>query len=388
MERLNILTIPKWYPSEVHSKSGIFVEDLAKALSLRHNVTVLFVYPSPHKIKSFHEVQIEEKDGLRVIRARYRSFIPLPGILEAALFNWWTERIFRKVLAPTYKPDIIHAHVYRAGPSALKIGRLTKAPVILSEHSLELLAQQELTLEFRIFARRILERFSRILPVSEPLKKEMQKLAPKARYTVVPNAVNTELFHPASPKNRKDQRLKRILTVSLLMPVKGIPDLLKALSLLKEKRQDFILDIVGDGAGRKKLEALADACKLNGQVNFHGLRSRPEVARFMRECDFFVFPSRMETFGCVLIEAMACGKPIVATRAGNIPELVKDGTGILVPAKDPPALQAAINQMLDRSGDYSPEKIASYARDNFSYQAVTDRLGLIYREVLKEQAGQ
>ena len=385
MKRLNILTISKWYPSEVHSKSGIFVEELAKAVSSWHNVTVLFVYPSPRKIKGSYEVQIEENGSLKVIRARYQNYFPLPGILETALFNWWTKQIFNKVLAPSYKPDIIHAHVYRAGPSALAIGKLANCPVLLSEHSLELLEHKHLTLEFRIFAKHILNKFSRILPVSAALKARMQSLAPDVKYEIVPNVVDTNLFSPATPPLPPQHSRKRMLVVSLLTPGKGIHDLLKALSLTKANRQDFILDIVGDGPESQRLKQLTNIYKLEDNVVFHGMRSKEEVAGFMKNCDFFVLPSRMETFGCVFIEAMACGKPILSTKAGNIPDLVKEEFGVLVPPQNPQALQQAINHMLDNFNRYPSQKIAEYAKSNFSYQAVASQLDRIYKEALAEK---
>ncbi|MDD4178619.1 MAG: glycosyltransferase [Candidatus Margulisbacteria bacterium] len=384
MGQLNILIITKWYPSEAHPKSGVFVEELAKALSAQHQVTVLFAYPSPRPLKGFYEVQIEETPGLKVVRVRYRDWFPLPGILETALFNWWIKRIYKKVLAPTYRPDIINAHVYRSAPSALAIGKLTGAPVLLSEHSLELLDHQELTPEFKLFAQHYLPKFLRILPVSNALKKELEQFAPQVNITVVPNVVDTNIFYPAPAHDRPATQLKRILTVSLLMPVKGVAELLKAICRLKAKRQDFILDIVGDGIGRKALEDMVTEYQLERFVKFHGLKSKQEIAQFMRECAFFTLPSWMETFGVVFIEAMACGKPIVATRVGNIPALVNEERGLLVPPKDPVALEGALNKMLDSHTTYSSAKIAQYAKDHFSYPAVVAQLDQIFQEVLRK----
>ncbi|MFH1386205.1 MAG: glycosyltransferase [bacterium] len=384
MARLNILIITKWYPSEVHPKSGVFVEELAKALSARHNVTVLFAYPSPRPLKGFFGVQTEETPGLKIVRVKYWNLLPLPGILETFLFNWWIKRIYKKVLAPAYHPDIINAHVYRSATSALAIGKLTKAPVILSEHSLELLDQKELTPEFKLFARHYLPKFFQILPVSTALKNELARFAPQVKMTVVPNVVDTNIFYPAPAQNKTTAPLKRILTVSLLMPVKGITELLTAVNRLKRKRQDFVLDIVGDGIGRKSLETIVTEHQLERFVKFHGLKSKQEIATFMRECAFFTLPSWMVTFGVVFIEAMACGKPIVATNVGNIPDLVNEERGRLVPPRDPVALEGALSWMLDNYTAYPSTKIAQFARDHFSYPAVAAKLDQIFQEVLQQ----
>ena len=382
---MNILIITKWYPSEAHATSGVFVEEFAKALSLQHKVVVLFVYPSSKKFNGFYKVEQTEKGNLREIRVGYKAFLPLPGIFETIMFNWWVKYIYRKIIAPTFKPDIIHAHIYRAGPSALAIGKLAKVPVLLSEHSLELLEHKHLTFEFRLFARQILNKFSRILPVSAALKARMQSLAPDVKYEVVPNVVDTNLFSPAALPLTPQSNRKKMLVVSLLTPGKGIHDLLKALSLTKAKRDDFILDIVGDGPEKQRLQQLTSDYKLNEHVIFHGMKPKEEVAQFMRECSFFVLPSLMETFGCVFIEAMACGKPILSTKVGNIPDLVKEEFGMLVPPQNPPALHQAINHMLDNFGQYPSQKISEYVRSNFSYQAVADQLGRIYKEALTEK---
>lgn len=377
--RLKILVIPKWYPSEVHVKSGVFVEEMSKAVSALHDVTVLFAYPAPNRIKGNYEVLTEEHPGLKVIRVRYRNFLPLPGILETWLFNWWIKQLYKKLLAANYRPDIIHAHVYRAAPASLAIGKMSGAPVILSEHSLELLNHRELTPEFKFFAQRYLPRFSLVLPVSRVLAAGLKKLSPKIKIQILPNVVDTTLFFPTTTPAAKDQ-LKKILTVSLLMPVKGMPELLRAVKELSVERQDFTLEIVGDGLGRPTLEKFVTDNQLQDRIHFHGMKSKGEVAQMMRECTFFTLPSHMETFGCVFIEALACGKPVVTTQAGNMPDLINEERGLLVPPKDPVALKAALNKMLDQADSYPTEKISAYARENFSYQAVTAKLDRIYQE--------
>jgi len=383
--RLNILFIPKWYPSEIHFKSGIFVEEFAKVASLYHQVTVLFVYPSTKRFKGFYEIAQDEKKGdLRVIKVRYKPSLPLPGIIETALFNWWIKYIFNKHLAPNYKPDIIHAHIFKAGPAALAIGKLTNSPVLLSEHSMEFTSKKYLTLEFRIFAKHILNKFARILPVNYALKDNMQALAPKAKFTVLPNVVNTELFHPAFAKTQLDNK-KRILHVSGLTYVKRIQDILKVLSIIKEKRQDFLLDIVGDGPEKKKAEQLTAQYNLKDFVTFHGMKSKEAVAQFMRKCDFFILPSLTENLPCVILEAQACGKPVIASKVGGIPEIVKDGeNGILIHPKNNKALQSSIEYMLDNYSRYSSQKIVDYVQANFSYQAVAGKLDQIYQDTVKQ----
>ena len=117
-------------------------------------------------------------------------------------------------------------------------------------------------------------------------------------------------------------------------------------------------------------------------VIFHGTKAKQEVVECMRQCDFLVSPSLFETFGVVIIETLACGKPVIATRSGGPEEILNKETGILVPQKDIDALANAIDYMLSHHGEYSSEKIARYAHEKFSFQAVGHALDEIYRGLL------
>jgi glycosyltransferase involved in cell wall biosynthesis len=177
--------------------------------------------------------------------------------------------------------------------------------------------------------------------------------------------------------------VKRILLVALLSPVKGIPYLFQALLKLKKKRNDFFLDIIGDGPNRKEYESLALTLGINDKVCFHGVKSKQEIAEFMGKSHFYVLPSLSETFGVVLIEALASGLPVIATNKGGPNEIITKDVGILIPPKDANGLAEAIDNMLDHHMDYSPEKISQYAKDNFSCETVGKTLDDIYRKVGK-----
>jgi glycosyltransferase involved in cell wall biosynthesis len=163
--------------------------------------------------------------------------------------------------------------------------------------------------------------------------------------------------------------------------------LLEALSLISRRRKDFALDIVGDGPYKREYEELTRKLGLDGTVKFHGVRTGVEVARFMMDCDFLVQPSLWETFGVVYIEAMACGKPVIASNIPGPNEFINADVGILVPPKDVDALAKAINFMLDHHGDYSSEKVSRYARERFSCEVVGRMLNEVYEEVAATSGG-
>ena len=228
-----------------------------------------------------------------------------------------------------------------------------------------------------------MNRAKAVLPVSEYLMRQIESYGIRNRFEIVPNVVNTGIFYPPSSLNEGGRKgIKHLLLAAVLGSPKGIPYLLEALSQLREERQDFILDIVGDGPNRSEYEELTTKLGLDGIVKFHGLKTPEEVAEFMRGCDFYVQPSLWETFGIVYIEAMACGKPVVASKLPALEEIINEDTGILVPPGDVEALKSAIAYMLDNCHSYSAQKLARYARKRFSYETVARMLNEIYEDVM------
>src|SRR5262249_4685714 len=189
----------------------------------------------------------------------------------------------------------------------------------------------------------------------------------------IPNVADTTLFSPVSSFAQDDDP-KRLLFIGQLVPVKGIPDLLRAVALLLQKRMDWHLDIVGEGAARPEYERLAADLKLSDRVTFHGLKTRQQVADFLRRADLFVLPSLCETFSVPAIEALATGIPVLATRCGGPEEFVGTEVGALVPPGDPSALCQGLDYMLDHLILYSRPQIARYARDRFSPEVVGAQL--------------
>ncbi|MFC1828188.1 glycosyltransferase [Thermodesulfobacteriota bacterium] len=380
-KRYKILFIPAWYPSEKSPVLGIFVKEYAKAVSLYNDVVVLYSEGVVPSLKQLFDVRDEIEDGIRTVRLRSRRS-PIQEFSN--LTNLWSIfSAFRKLVREGFKPDVIHAHVFSAGVVAVILGKIYDVPVVITEHFTGFSRKMLRRLQ-RLKAKFAFENASLVCPVSKNLKSHIESYGIRAKFKVVPNVVDTSLFFPPEvtrrerPKNDK----KRILLVAILDPKKGIPYLLKGLFRLKEKRKDFILDIVGDGKNRYEYEKLSHKLGLVGIVHFHGRCTKEEVSKFMKQCDFVVLPSLYETFGVVLIEAMACGKPVIATNIGAPNEIITDNVGKLVPPANPKALSVAIDYMLNNYKEYSQKKIGRYARDNFSYESVGRILDRIYSNMV------
>jgi glycosyltransferase involved in cell wall biosynthesis len=191
---------------------------------------------------------------------------------------------------------------------------------------------------------------------------------------VVPNGVDFE----NSAETARPEFLPRedfILAVGRLTPVKGMDVLLDALRICRTRGITMPLVIIGDGPERETLAHKTRAHGLQDQIHFVGARTQPEVRQALRACLFVVVPSRQESFGLTVLEAQSCGKAVIASNVGGIPELVCDGvTGWLVPPEDSKALAEALTAAVNNPAqcDEMGARAKQHARP-FTTSRMTDQ---------------
>jgi len=160
--------------------------------------------------------------------------------------------------------------------------------------------------------------------------------------------------------------------------------LFHALRRLLDRGRDLRLAVVGDSfyeSYRREVEglrALTVDLKLSDRVEFVGGKPPSEIAAEMARCALLVLPSRRESFGAVLAEALACGTPVVATDCGGPRDIVSDAVGTLVPAEDADALAAGIERVLDRADSYDPARLRAYALERFGSRRIAARMVDLY----------
>jgi glycosyltransferase involved in cell wall biosynthesis len=298
------------------------------------------------------------------------------------VYVWSIFQAFRQIASEGTRPHVIHAHSYDAGLPAILIGKIYRIPAVVTEHSSEF-PRKRLGRLGPYVARFAFEKAELVMTVSKSLQKAIEAYGIKARFRVVPNVVDINLFKPATSV-RSRNGLKWLLCVGLFNPshIKGMPYLLKALALLQEYRDDWHLDIVGDGPARTDYERLKAELKLGDRVIFHGAKTKQEVAEFVRQADLFVLPSLFETFSLATAEALAAGTPVLATRCGGPEEFITDDVGLLIPPASASALCKGLDYMLEHLETFSSERISSYAKKRFSPQTVGDKLHRIYLDCL------
>jgi len=244
-KQLKILFIPAWYPTRQDPINGTFIREYAKAVSLYNDVVVLHSEMIGCSLKSSYKTKDNLKDGLRTIRLKYRKS-PIPKTTYF-IYLWSVLRGFRELIHEGWKPDIIHAYVFSAGVPAIILGKIYKIPVVITELCTNF-ATHTLVNPQKIMAKFAMNRARYVLPISRDLMGAIENYYKiKNRFIVIPCVVNTMVYYPLKfNPNKERSNKKRMLIVCNLISRKGIDYLLESLSQLKQKRQDFTLDIVGE----------------------------------------------------------------------------------------------------------------------------------------------
>jgi glycosyltransferase involved in cell wall biosynthesis len=297
-------------------------------------------------------------------------------------FDWKWLRRFGGILR-SENATIFHAHL--VWPVACSYGLIAAAlfrvPGILATQ--QLFAPIE-TAHDRRLQKLVSLGVHRYIAVSESLARELRPLVLRpGRVVVVHNSVASAGFHGAPPAALRQSLTRNgeplVLTLARLDPQKGLPYLLEAAKSLP----GATFAIAGDGRDRAALEEQARSLGLGGRVRFLGYRD--DIPDLLAACDLFVLPSLFEGLPISVLEAMAAGKPVVATRIGGTDEAVENGvTGFLVPPRDPAALADAVKRMLadPAAGRRMGEAGRARALAEFSAQAMVSKTTRLYEELV------
>ena len=293
-------------------------------------------------------------------------------------------RLVHRILA--FRPDVIQGYLFGPNLFAAVAGRLCGVPVIVvSKRNLDAFETPR-----QIWAQRIAHRLAtHVVAVSVAVAETAVALGARPeRVTVIPNGVDVERFAGALPDPvvRASNGTPVVGAVGCLAARKDYSNLLEALSLLERRGRRFHAVVVGDGKERDALLRQTRGLGLAERVRFLG--ERPDVERLLPGMDVFVLSSREEGIPNALLEAMAAGRPAVATAVGGTPEVMEDGTtGWLVPPRDPEALAAALEAALSDPAEAARRGAAAQraARERLSIRSMVERHEEFYRAAVGAQ---
>ena len=299
-----------------------------------------------HIITSTKQVNKDKTVSEDTTTFHYIPSPKLPRLITSLTFDQY--RVKRKIYE--INPDLVHAHMTAPlyGYPALKTGY----PTIVTVHGI--VGEESKTWRgLSGFIKRTLFvpmenhvlRTAKILTTVSPYV--MQKIRRKCggEIYVIPNGISDGVF-----KIENNEVSNRLLWVGGIEPRKGLLNLLKAINIIRKEIPSAKLHIIGKVRKRKYFDSLTDYVNENGlknQVIFKGALSNDELNKEYGECSVFVFPSEEESQGIVLLEAMAAGKPVVATNVGGIPHVLEDNvTGLLVEYGDMKGLANRMAKLL------------------------------------------
>ncbi|WP_127507341.1 glycosyltransferase [Actinoplanes solisilvae] len=289
-----------------------------------------------------------------------------------------------------WRPDVAHAHFWMSGLAAVTAGRRCDVPVLQTYHALGSVKRRHQGLADTSPPRRVAyERelgraVDRVIVQCRDEVRELLRLGvPRSSMRLVPSGVNVERFRPDGPAVPRDGRLTRILTVARLVERKGVEDLVRALPAVPNAE----LVVVGgplDGDLASKLRRVAVRCGVADRVELAGAVPSHEMPLWYRSADIVAATPWYEPFGLTVIEAMACGVPVVASAVGGLADTVVEGvTGDLVPARDPARLAVALRRLAAddvRRLSYSAAAV-DRAVHSYSWPRIADRLADVYASI-------
>lgn len=348
---LNVLLVVASYLPNLGGLQSI-TSELARELLRRSNQVQVLTQKYPRVLPG-----LEMIDGIPVQRWHFVTprLRDLPrgrvDLFVAALFLFpitLARLVWRIARA---KPDVVNLHFVGAPALFVLIARkLLRFRLVVSLHGDDVEGLPHGTRFDRWVFRAILHQADAVTACSSYLLDQALAVEPTIETNARVIYNGADLGEPSpSPFPKRDNEV-RLLAVGRLMPKKGFDVLIRAFSQLDGATRKLDLVLIGDGPERSFIESLTQEFGLDGSVCLRGAGDRDAVVRAMAASDIVVIPSREEPFGMVALEAMASGKPVVATRVGGLPEILDNADAILVEPDNPIALAQAINQSVTRLG--------------------------------------
>ncbi len=395
----NVLVLARNYPNNVMPQLGLWTQRLVESgtwtATMKVVAPVPFAPPLPHVgrlayYRRYRDVHRHHWDGVAEIF--HPRLLLGPGYTlhnqEALVYALAVAGTVHR-LRRSFSFDLIHAHfTYADGVAACLLGRRYGVPVVITEHAswLPWMERYPLVRRQATWAARACDAH---IAVSESVRQGIGEITGDSeKIRVIPNVVDGRIFRPRPAEQRKPGQM---LFVGAVRYSKGVDLLLEALREVRGQYRAARLILAGEPLflsyqrEAERLRQLAHELGVADSVAIVGGKTPAEVATLMAESSVVVLPSRNETFGTVLIEAMACGTPVVATRCGGPEEIVAPDVGMLVPPEDPPALAAALVEVLKHPSRFASAPLRDYALSRYGMPRVARQLADTYAAVLRQE---
>jgi glycosyltransferase involved in cell wall biosynthesis len=386
--KIKVLVIANGHPAPAIKHFYPFIAAQARALSRHVQLNIIVpievLLPIPRhreKLKFSHQFPAKwQVDGYSVNFPKSHRYFP--GVNKYIADYLMFLAAFVTIRRNRLEFDLIHAHfAHPSGYIASRLSKIFKKPYLLTVHGSDIL---ENFVPTHIAHRRKhhrdlgLLRAERIICVSQHLKQVLMAQGMcQQKIVVIPNGIDTKLFSPSDNSNSKCD----IVFVGNLIELKGIDLLLQAFRQISGSGLNVHLKIIGEGILKRELHSLANQLGISDRVHFLGPIENSVIAKIIPTAKLLCLPSRQEGFGVVLIEALACGVPVVGARTGGIVDIItSDDIGFLFEPGDANDLALKLEWALNKKWD---QNVIRQAGLNYCWDRITDQIIEQYRAVLE-----
>jgi glycosyltransferase involved in cell wall biosynthesis len=386
-----ILWLASWYPSKVDMYTGDFIERHARAASSHNHIDVLHIVRVDRSMSTLkiseERIQYAEGGGATIIYYRSPSYRVrwVDKIVSNFLYFRLHNDFIKKYIRENGKPDGLHVHTgMKAGAVALFFKHRYGLSYLVSEHWTGLCPEanpnfNDKSWSFRWLWKTVVRNASGCSAVSIYLADAMKKRFSPKKMHVIPNVVDGDMFYPSDEIVNRPQ----FIHISTLKNAqKNVFEILEAAALMASRIPGFKLIICGQPD--ELVENYAHSKNLEAVVEFKGLCSQQILREYIQQSMALVLYSRFETFGCVIIEANACGKPVIVSDIPVLHENVKAGlTGAFVPLNNPVLLADAMVSLAEDAFRFDSKMIRDWAMDHYSFEKIGKQFALCYEACFK-----
>ncbi|MEB6633161.1 glycosyltransferase [Kluyvera cryocrescens] len=382
---IHVLIIPSWYPQSPSDIGGSFFREQALALQKR-GLKVGVISPvvrslrDPIAYRTKFGMRYEHDNGLPTYRYNSINIAPRLPALAEYLWVMWGMKLFNEYIKEHGLPDVMHVHALdKAGFLAYKISQRYNIPYVVTEHS-TVFARNIISLKKIRRLNKVVWSASGLFAVSKPFSIMLESIFGGSNWIYLPNIVS-DIFFDSIKNNKKDSDLYTFINICMLTEKKKVDNLILAFKKLSDKYSNVHLKIGGDGGCRQSLELLVDQLALRDKVEFLGALSRIGVLENLQNSDAFVLSSEYETFGVVLIEALATGIPVISTKSGGPESIITSEVGVLVDKNSIQTLFDGMEYVYTNRHKFTSNIIKQYCKDNFSEDVIVNKLMEIYQGI-------
>jgi teichuronic acid biosynthesis glycosyltransferase TuaC len=354
---MRIAVVTRYFPSSAEPWQGRSAYQTLRVIARHADVEVFYPHAKyPSLLKPFHRgvEKLDEAWRPADVNASYYDFPTLPLISRP--FNGWLAS--RAVLSSVRKfaPDVIFScFLYPDGYAALRVGKALGGPVVAMSIGSDINRIEDAFTKMHTLT--VLRESDFLVTVSSDLRSKaiaMGASAQKAR-TVI-NGCDLSVFRTRDKLQARsalqiDPGVQAVVFIGRIDVKKGLRELVEAAASLHAQRPALHVYLVGEGPDRPVVQSAIEARQASGYIHLLPACAFDDVAVWMAAADLVTLPSYMEGCPNAVLEALACGRPVVATNVGGIPEIMNEACGSLVPPRDPAALALAIDAVLSKSWD-------------------------------------